>query len=62
MKAHMIAESLVVTALKILVRRVIGEQAVAKLESPYLSNITVKCRIKDKLIDIVDQMIAGVRK
>jgi len=38
MKAHTTTESAVMPAAKILTRRVIGEQAVAKLQSVSLSN------------------------
>ncbi|XP_068246706.1 zinc finger BED domain-containing protein 5-like [Palaemon carinicauda] len=41
MKAHTIAESLIMPAAKILVRHVIGEEAVAKMESVSVSNNTV---------------------
>ena len=42
MKAHTIAELLVLPAAKILVRNLIGEKDVAKLDSVSLSNDTVK--------------------
>uniref|UniRef100_UPI00358DF206 zinc finger BED domain-containing protein 5-like n=1 Tax=Myxine glutinosa TaxID=7769 RepID=UPI00358DF206 len=61
MKAHTIAESLVMPAAKILVRHVIGEEAVAKLDSVSLSNNTVQRRIEEMSGDIADQVIAGVR-
>lgn len=61
MKAHTIAESLVMPAAKILVRHVIGEQAVEKLESVSVSNNTVQRRIEEMSVDIADQVIEGVR-
>jgi len=61
MKAHTIAESLIMPAAKILIRRVMGEESVAKLESVSLSNNTVKRRIEEMSLDIADQVIAGVR-
>ena len=61
MKAHTIAESLIMPAAKILVRRVMGEESVAKLKDVSLSNNTVKRRIEEMSVDIADQVIAGVR-
>ena len=60
-KAHVIAESLIMPAAKILIRNLIGEESVAKLDSVSLSNNTVKRRIKEMSVDITDQVIAGVR-
>ena len=45
MKAHTIAESLVLPAAKTLVRNLIGDEAAAKLDNVSLSNDTVKCRV-----------------
>ena len=61
MKAHTIAESLIMPAAKILVRRVLGEESVAKLKDVSLSNNTVKRRIEEMSIDNANQVIAGVR-
>ena len=61
MKAHTIVESLIMPAAKILVRRVLGEESVAKLKDVSLSNNTVKRRIEEMSVDIADQVIAGVR-
>nr|XP_039255363.1 zinc finger BED domain-containing protein 5-like [Styela clava] len=61
MTAHTIAESLVMPAAKILVRRVMGEESVAKLDSVSLSSNTVKRRIEEMSVDIADQVNAGVR-
>ena len=60
-KAHVIAESLILPAAKILVRNLIGEESVTKLDSVSLSNNTVKRRIEEMSIDISDQVIAEVR-
>ena len=60
-KAHVIAKSLILPAAKILVRNLIGEESLAKLESVSLSNNTLKRRIEEISVDIVDQVIAGVR-
>ena len=60
-KAHVIAESLILPAAKILVRNLIGEESVAKLDSVSLSNNTVKRRIEEMSVDITDQVVAGVR-
>ena len=46
---------------KILVRRVLGKESVAKLKDVSLSNNTVKRRIEEMSVDIADQVIAGVR-
>jgi len=54
MKAHTIAESLVLTAAKLLVRDLIGEKDVAKLDSVSLSNDTAKRRIREMSVDIAD--------
>ncbi|KAF2350628.1 hypothetical protein FHG87_018616 [Trinorchestia longiramus] len=58
MNAHTIAESLIMPAAKILVSHVIGEEAVAKLESVSFSNNTVQRRIEEMS---VDQMVEGVK-
>ena len=60
-KALVIAESLILSAAKMLVRNLIGEESVAKLDSVSLSNDTVKRRIEEMSVDITDQVIAGVR-
>jgi len=61
MKAHTIAESLVLPAAKILVRNLIGEKDVAKLDSVSLSNDTVKGRIRKMSVDIADQVAEGIK-
>ncbi|XP_078487698.1 zinc finger BED domain-containing protein 5-like [Ciona intestinalis] len=60
-KAHTIAETLILPAAKVLVRHLIGEKDVAKLESVSLSNDTVKRRINEMATDIADQVTAGIR-
>ena len=61
MKAHTIAESLVLSAAKTLVRNLIGDEAAAKLDNVSLSNDTVKRRIQEMSGDIADQVMAGVK-
>ena len=61
MKAHTIAETLVLPAAKTLVKNLIGDEAVAKLDSVYLFNDTVKRRIQEMSGDIAEQIIAGVK-
>ena len=56
-----IAELLILPAAKILVRNLIGEESLAKLDSVSLSNNTVKRRIEEMSVDIADQVIAGVK-
>ena len=60
MKAHTIAELLVLPAAKILVRNLIREKDVAKLDSVSLSNNTTKCRIREISVDIADQVTEGI--
>ena len=57
MKAHTIAENLVLLAAKILVQNLIGENEAEKLNSVSLSNDMVRCQIHD----ISDQVATGVR-
>ncbi|XP_068235581.1 zinc finger BED domain-containing protein 5-like [Palaemon carinicauda] len=59
MKAHTIAESLIMPAAKILVSYVIGEEAVAKLENVSVSNNTVQRRIEEMSVDIANQVVEG---
>ncbi|XP_068229420.1 zinc finger BED domain-containing protein 5-like [Palaemon carinicauda] len=53
MKAHTIAESLIMPAAKILVSHVIGEESVS------VSNNTVQRRIEEMLVNIADQVVEG---
>ena len=61
MKVLAICESLVMPAVKILVKNVIGVEAAAKLKTVSLSNNTVKNRIDEMPIDIVDQVISRAK-
>ena len=61
MKAHTIAESLVLPAAKTLVRNPIGDEAAAKLDNVSFFNDTVKRRIQEMLGDIANQVMAGVK-
>ena len=61
MKALAIGESLVMPAVKILVKNVIGVEAAAKLKTVSLSNDTDKNRIEETPIDIADQVISSVK-
>ena len=61
MKAHTIAENLVLPAAKILVRNLIGEKEAEKLNSVSLSNDTMKRRIHDTSDHISDQVTTAVR-
>ena len=58
MKAHAIAEFLEMPASKILVKRVIGEQSVPKLEIVFLCNKTVKRRIDEMSAHVAGQVVA----
>ena len=61
MKAHTIAENLVLPAARILVRSLIGEKEVGKLNSVSLSNDTLRRRIHDMSDDISDQVTTAVK-
>jgi len=61
MKAHTIAELLVLPAAKRLVRNLLGEKDVAKLDSVSLSNDTAKRRIREISVDIADQVKEGIK-
>ena len=60
-QAHVIAKSLILPAAKILVRNLIGEESLAKLDNVSLFNNTAKQRIEEMSVVIADQVIAGVR-
>ena len=51
-KPHTIAEELIMPAAKVLVKNVIGNEAVSKLNSVSVSNNTIQRRIKEMSIDI----------
>ena len=59
---HTIAESLIVPGAKILVKRVFGKQAVAKLNAVFLSDNTMKRRIEEMSDDIADQILAETKE
>ena len=61
MKAHTIAKNLVLPAAKILVQNLIGEKEPEKLNSRFLYNDTVRCRIHDMSNDISDQATTAIR-
>ena len=51
-KPHTIAEELIMPATKVLVKHVIGNEAVSKLNSVSVSNNTIQWRIKEMSTDI----------
>lgn len=57
MKAHTIAESVIMPPEKILVGHVIGHEAVAKLEIVPVSNNNAQRRIAETAVDIADQVL-----
>ena len=59
---HTIAESLILPGAKILVKRVFGEQAIAKLNAVSFSNNTIKRRIEEMSDDIADQILAEIKE
>jgi len=61
MKAHTIAELLVLPAAKIFVWNLIREKDVAKLDSVSLLNDTAKRRIREISVDIADQVTEGIK-
>ena len=61
-QSHTIAESLILPGAKILVKRVFGEQAIAKLNAVSLSDNTIKRRIEEMSDDIADQILAEIKE
>ena len=61
MKAHTIAENLVLLAAKILVQNLIGEKEAEKLNSVSLSNDTMRHRIHNMSDNISNQVTTAVR-
>ena len=59
---HTIAKSFILSGAKILVKRVFGEQAVAKLNTVSLCDNTMRRRIEEMSDDIVDQMLAEIKE
>ena len=60
-KPHPIAEELIVPAAKMLVKHVIGNEAVSKLNSVSVSNNTIQRRIIKMSTDIKEQVITEVQ-
>ena len=59
---HTIAESLILPGAKILVERVFGEQAVAKINAISLSDDTMRRRIEEMSDDFADQILAEIKE
>ena len=59
---HTIAESLILPGAKILVKRVFGEQAVAKLSAVSFFYNTLRRRIEEMSDDIADQILAEIKE
>ena len=59
---HTIAESLILPGAKILVKRVFGDQAIAKLNAVSLSDKTIKRRSKEMSDDIADKTLAEIKE
>ena len=57
-----IAESRILPGAKIFVKRVFGEQAVAKLNAVFLSDNTMRRRIEEMSDDIADQILAAIKE
>ena len=60
-KPHTIAEELIIPAAKVLVKHVIGDEAVSKLNSVSVSNNTIQQRITEMSIDVKEQAITKVQ-
>ena len=60
-KPHTIAEELIMPAAKVLVKHVIGDEAVSKLNSVSVSNNTIQLRITEMSTDIKEQVITEVQ-
>ena len=60
-KPHTIAEKLIMPAAKVLVKHVIGNEAVSKLNSVSVSNNTIQRRITEMSTDIKEQAITEVQ-
>ena len=59
---HTVAEFLILPGAKILVKRVFGEQAVAKLNAVSLSDNTMRRRIEKMSVNIADQILAEIKE
>ena len=60
-KSHTIAEEFIMPAAKMLVKHVIGDEAVSKLNSASVSNNTIQLRIAEMSTDIKEQVITEVQ-
>ena len=60
-KPHTIGEELIMPAAKVLVKHVIGDEAVSKLNSVSLSNNTIQRRITEMSTDINEQVLTKVK-
>ena len=60
-KSHTIAEELIMPAVNVLVKHVIGDEAVSKLNSVLVSFNTIQRRIKEMSTDIKEQIITEVQ-
>ena len=60
-KPHTIAEELIMPAAKVLVKHVIGDKAVSKLNCVSVSNNTIQLRITEMSTDIEEQVITEVQ-
>ena len=60
-KPHIIAEELIVPAAEVLVKHVIGDEAVSKLNSVSVSNNTIQRSITEMSTDIKEQVIRKYR-
>ena len=59
--SHTIAEELIIHAAKVMVKHVIGNEAVSKLNSASVSNNTIQRRITETSTDIKEQVITEVQ-
>ena len=59
---HTIAESLILPGAKILVKRIFGELAVAKVNAVSLSDNTMRRRIEEMSDDNADQILAEIKE
>ena len=61
-QSHTIAESLILPGAKILMKRVFGEQALAKLNAVSPSDNAIKRRIEEMSDNIADQILAEIKE
>ena len=60
-KPHTIAEELTMPAANVLMKHVIGDEAVSKLNSVLVSNNMIQRRITEMSVDIKEQVITEVQ-